>query len=844
MSITRTIVPKSWNHFDLQRIRWHLAGCFLSLIGSAAAAPPLGSTNTTRDSVVVFNEIHYNPANDDSSLEYVELYNQLVVDVDISNWRIDGVGYDFPEGTVLGGQEYLVIAKDPAALAAATGHSGALGPFSGTLSNSGETLRLYNNNRAFRSSGGTGITGAINESDVGRRVMDEISYSDTTPWPIGPDGSGSTLAKIAFTEGSAHPINWTSSTGANGTPGSANTFTSVPDIAFNEASAGDLGSFQIELFNGGTNTVALGGMVIASSDPLRDEYTLPAGSVAAGGFTTIDEIALGYVPEDNERLFLFTSGKTSLVDAVRVDDRAQARSPDGTGPWLRPNIATFGAANSFAIEDSVVINEIFYNAYPVRAEPGSTFEVIDFNHVWRYNLDAGAAGLASGWSETAHPVDNVSWAQGQGLLGRETATLDEPIRTQITLSPKVTYYFETEFTFSGTGQVDEIVIDHFIDDGAVFYLNGVELGRTDTMPSGAITPATTSGVVTDATLLTSSFAAPNVLQGSNRLSVEVHQSSLGSTDLVFGAEVTLNTSNPFRERDEEWIELFNRGNATVDLTGWEFSGGINYDFPAATSIPAGGYLVVAKDAAALSVKFPSVTIIGDYSGQLGNGGDDIVLEDSVGNPADEVTYFDSRKWHDKADGGGSSLELIDPDSDNSQANAWAASDESARSSWQSYSYSGVAVDEGYGVGIYNEFIVALLDAGEVLVDDISVIENGSTQFIENSDFEGDTVGDLPDDWRALGNHGSHGRTVVINDPDDAGNQCLHIVATGNTDNNNNKLETTLDNARRWCPAIPTPSASAQSSSAAATSSTRACSLPSYRRRRSSRHPISGAHLAR
>ena len=330
--MTHTPVQISLNFSALRRIQRLLVVCYLSFLGTAAAAPPLGSTNTTRDSVVVFNEIHYNPANDDSSLEYVELYNQLVVDVDISNWRIDGIGYDFPEGTVLGGQEYLVIAKNPAALASATGRSGALGPFPGTLSNSGETLRLYNNNRAFRSSGGSGITGAINESDVGRRVMDEISYSDTTPWPIGPDGSGSTLAKIAFTEGSAHPINWTASTGANGTPGFANTFTSVPDIAFNEASAGNLDSFQLELFNGGTSTVTLGGMVIASSDPLRAEYTFTSGSIAAGGFTTIDETTLGYAPVDNERLFLTTRGRTALVDAVRIDDRAQARSPDGTGP--------------------------------------------------------------------------------------------------------------------------------------------------------------------------------------------------------------------------------------------------------------------------------------------------------------------------------------------------------------------------------------------------------------------------------------------------------------------------------------------------------------------------------
>ena len=46
-----------------------------------------GSTHTTRDSVVVFNEIHYHPAGDNSALEYVELYNQLAVDVDLSNWR-------------------------------------------------------------------------------------------------------------------------------------------------------------------------------------------------------------------------------------------------------------------------------------------------------------------------------------------------------------------------------------------------------------------------------------------------------------------------------------------------------------------------------------------------------------------------------------------------------------------------------------------------------------------------------------------------------------------------------------------------------------------------------------
>ncbi len=41
------------------------------------------------DSTVVFNEIMYNPPGDtDASLEWVELYNQMAVDMDLSRWSI------------------------------------------------------------------------------------------------------------------------------------------------------------------------------------------------------------------------------------------------------------------------------------------------------------------------------------------------------------------------------------------------------------------------------------------------------------------------------------------------------------------------------------------------------------------------------------------------------------------------------------------------------------------------------------------------------------------------------------------------------------------------------------
>lgn len=760
---------------------------------------------SARDSVVVFNEIHYHPARDDTSLEYVELYNQTVLDIDMSNWRIDGdIDFDFPEGTVLGGGQYLVIAKNPSALALATGFLHALGPYNRDLSNSGDPVLLYNNNRSFRTEpGGTGSAGEVTAELEGRRIMDEIHYQDTAPWPVGPDGSGFTLAKRDPSTGTGYPEHWRSSTQFHGTPGSANTFSSLPTLAFNELAAVDAPLFQVELYNYGEVAVELTDFVIGLSTPLHPEYTFPTHTLSTGAFLVVDAADLGYVPEDNNRLFLYSSGKAALIDAARVDDRAAARNPDGTGEWARPDSSTFGTSNLFSIADSMVINEILYHAYPQRAvdgtPPGMTeLLVLSYDATWRYNLDAGTDGLPSGWASSSHPVDGVSWSSGPGLLGVENTNLGEPLRTTITMTSQITYYFETDFTYDSPLPVTQMIINHYIDDGAVFYLNGEEIGRFN-MAAGNFDPTTLADVgVGNASLNALVLPAPGILQGTNRLSVEVHQTTSTSSDIVCGAQVLLLQSDetgtpgsPFVDRDEEWVELYNRSAAPVDLGGWKLNGGIDYDFPDGTVVPAEGYLVVAKDAAAVSVKHPAAMIIGDYANRLGDGGDRFSLEDPSGNVVDQVRYEDSGKWHAAADGGGSSLELKDPDSDNAVAGAWAPSDESLRSEWQTYTYEAVAVDDSIGVDAFHEFIIALLDAGEFLLDDVSVVENGSIEFIQNGDFESDTPGATADTWRAIGTHGSHDRTVVVTDPEDPGNKCLHVVSTGSTENKHNKLETTF-----------------------------------------------------
>ena len=244
---------------------------------------------------------------------------------------------------------------------------------------------------------------------------------------------------------------------------------------------------------------------------------------------------------------------------------------------------------------------------------------------------------------------------------------------------------------------------------------------------------------------------------------------------------------PVTERGEEWIELFNRGEVEVDLGGWQLVDAVTFTFPAGSSLAPGAYLVVASDVDSLRASHPGIDALGDLAGRLGNGGDRILLLDAVGNPADELRYFDGGRWPAAADGGGSSLELRDPWADNAVAEAWAASDESLRTAWAHYSHRGVAEASAVGPdGVWDELVLGLLDAGELLIDDISVVRDPDTQPVELLQDGGFDTGS--ERWRLLG---THRHSEVVPDPDDASNPVLRLVATGPTGHMHNHAETTL-----------------------------------------------------
>ena len=295
--------------------------------------------------------------------------------------------------------------------------------------------------------------------------------------------------------------------------------------------------------------------------------------------------------------------------------------------------------------------------------------------------------------------------------------------------------------------------------------------------------------------ITSPWAYPGVLTpgAANVLSF---RSEIVINEIMHSHALLAGISNqPPQKSPEEWLELHNRSANPVDLTGWQLAGGISYLFTAGQTIPAGGYLVVSDDVPYLRALYPSLTIVGDYGGKLG-GSDRVVLRDPSGNTADEVRYYTGGNWPVYSGGGGSSLELRDPASDNSKAEAWAASDESAKGGWQVYSYRMVAnIPAASGQPTtWQDLIVGLQSAGECLIDDLSVIEsptNNPVQVIANGDFENGLAG-----WRVLG---THNQSRIETDPDNAGNHVLRVVATGPQEHMHNHIERTLNAGRTITP---------------------------------------------
>jgi PKD repeat protein len=126
----------------------------------------------------------------------------------------------------------------------------------------------------------------------------------------------------------------------------------------------------------------------------------------------------------------------------------------------------------------------------------------------------------------------------------------------------------------------------------------------------------------------------------------------------------------------EFIELYNNDTAAINMENFYFSKGIIFTFPNII-MPAHSYLIVAKSDTAMLNTFGVTSLQWAEGSSLNNGGEPVVLNDPLGFTADSVTYDDALPWDTLADGRGPSLELCNPDADNSNPLNWRAAIEFA-----------------------------------------------------------------------------------------------------------------------------------------------------------------------
>lgn len=133
--------------------------------------------------------------------------------------------------------------------------------------------------------------------------------------------------------------------------------------------------------------------------------------------------------------------------------------------------------------------------------------------------------------------------------------------------------------------------------------------------------------------------------------------------------------HPPNDRDElQWVELWNPGPDTADLTGWSFGKGLQFTFPAKTVLPPNRFLVVARDRVAFRSAYgTNGPVLGDFNGHLSHGGETIELLDASKRSVDKIRYRDSDPWPKSPDGLSSSLERISALSDGSLPESWAPS---------------------------------------------------------------------------------------------------------------------------------------------------------------------------
>ena len=568
-------------------------------------------------------------------------------------------------------------------------------------------------------------------------------------------------------------------------PSSRQTGLVISEIMYHpkERTDGLTGEF-IELYNADLIDQDLGGYRISGAVEFAfpDGYMLPAGGFAVVAQNPVElavvagvKNALGPfanangLPNDTGIIWLRNPQDAILLEVTYDSEHPWPVAADGAGHSLVLSQPSYGEGDSRAWSASGQVGGSPGQMEAVRADP---LAAVQINEILAHTDDP-QLDYVELFNHSASPIDL------SGCVITDDPTTDRfriPGGTSISAGGLVAFdQNQLGFRLDATGESLFLILSNLTQ-----VIDAVRFGPQE---NGVASGRSPDGTAEFRPLATSTPGAEN---DSYRVS-----------------EVVINEImyHPITEdSDDEYVELHNRSSATVDLSGWRFTDGIDFEFPAGASLFPGGYAIVARDPARMLANYPGLgatLVYGPFEGALANGGERLALgrpgtilstnavgvtmTNRVSFDCDEVTYGNGGRWGKWSDGLGSSLELIDPHSDHLRPSSWADSDETAKAEWSTIEFTG-RLDNGDG-GAADRLQMMMQGPGECLVDDIEVLPSGGANRIANPGFASNMTG-----WTMQGNHRASSRESTGGYADGA---CLRVRATGRGDTACNRIFTPI-----------------------------------------------------
>lgn len=147
-------------------------------------------------------------------------------------------------------------------------------------------------------------------------------------------------------------------------------------------------------------------------------------------------------------------------------------------------------------------------------------------------------------------------------------------------------------------------------------------------------------------------------------------------EIMYQCLDTAYTNSKGNCKNYEYVELFNRTDEDIDVSYWRFeTEDDKYRLPKDTILGPKEFLLITDRQAAIEAVYslPQGAVIYEFDFGLSNDSDTIYLQNANGQEVDSVTYKSTSPWPTGCAGRGPSLELSDPNADNSKPEAWASS---------------------------------------------------------------------------------------------------------------------------------------------------------------------------